>query len=69
MDIAIFKMDKYVVYSTWNSAQGQWQLGWKGSLGEKGCSVCVCVAESLCCAPETITTLLISSTPVQNKKV
>ena len=27
---------------------------------------CVCVAESLCCPPETITTLLIGFTPIQN---
>ena len=29
---------------------------------------CVCMAESLCCPPEIITTLLISYTPTQNKK-
>ena len=27
---------------------------------------CVCMAESLCSSPETTTTLLISSTPIQN---
>ena len=27
-----------------------------------------CMAESLCCLPETTTTLLIGYTPVQNKK-
>ena len=35
-------------------------------------SLCIkeiqCMAESLCCSPETITTLLISYTPIQNKK-
>ena len=30
---------------------------------------CIWMAESLCCSPETITTLLISCTPVQNKKL
>ena len=30
--------------------------------------ICVCMAESLCCPPETITMLLISYTPIQNKK-
>ena len=30
---------------------------------------CTCMAESLCCSPETITTLLIGCTPIQNKKV
>ena len=29
---------------------------------------CICMAESLCCSPETITRLLISYTPIQNKK-
>ena len=29
----------------------------------------VCTAESLCYPPETITTLLIGYTPIQNKKV
>ena len=28
----------------------------------------LCTAESLCCSPETITALLISYTPIQNKK-
>ena len=27
-----------------------------------------CIAESLCCSPETITTLLIDYTSIQNKK-
>ena len=29
---------------------------------------CICMAESLCCSPETTTTLLIGYTPIQNKK-
>ena len=29
---------------------------------------CICMAESLCCPPETITTLLIGYTSIQNKK-
>ena len=41
-----------------------WQPGGEGNLGENG--DCICMAESLCCAPETITTLLISCTPIQN---
>ena len=43
-----------------------------GSLGGKGVwgrmDPCICMAESLSCSPETITTLLISYTPIQNKK-
>ena len=39
-----------------------WQPGWKGCLGENGCTgTCGCL-------PETLTTLLISYTPIQNKK-
>ena len=29
---------------------------------------CICMTESPCCLPETITTLLIGYTPIQNKK-
>ena len=30
--------------------------------------ICLCMAESLCCSPETTTTLLIGYTTIQNKK-
>ena len=30
---------------------------------------CICMTESLCCPPETITTLSIGHTPLQNKKL
>ena len=30
---------------------------------------CICMTESLCCLPATITTLLISYTPIQDKKL
>ena len=30
---------------------------------------CTCMAESLCCPPEIITTLLIGYTPIENKKL
>ena len=43
-----------------------WQPGWKGSLKENDTSICM--AESLCCPPETITTLLLGYTPIHNKK-
>ena len=43
-----------------------------GSLGGTGVwermDTCVCMAEALCCSPETTRTLLIGSTPIQNKK-
>ena len=44
-----------------------------GSLDGRGVwgrmDTCICVAESLHCSPETVTTLLISYTPIQNKKL
>ena len=39
-----------------------WQPVWEGSLRENGYSICM--AESLCCLPKTITTLLISYTAI-----
>ena len=42
-----------------------------GSLDGRGAwgrtAVCICMAESFCCSPETTMTLLISNTPIQNK--
>ena len=56
-----------LLYNTWNSAQC-YVPAWMGvSLGEMDTSICM--AESLCCSPETTTTLLISYTPIQNKKL
>ena len=54
--------------STENSAQC-YVAAWMG--GEFGgrMDTCVCVAETLPCAPETVTTLLVSYTPVQKKKI
>jgi len=37
-----------------------WQPGWEGALGENG----LCMAESLCCPPETIITLLTGYSPI-----
>jgi len=39
----------------------------EGSLEENGYT-CICRAESLCCPPETITTLINGYTPMQNKQ-
>ena len=39
-----------------------WQPGWDGSLGKNGY---MCTYESLCCLPETITTVFISLSSVQ----
>ena len=43
-----------------------WQHGWEGC-GRGRMDTCICMAEPLWCSSETITTLLISCTPVQNK--
>ena len=43
-----------------------WQPGWEGSLG--GMDTCTCMAESLRCSPETLTTLLIGYIPIENLK-
>ena len=42
-----------------------WQPGWDQILGRM--DTYICMAESLCYPPETITTLLIGYTPTQNK--
>ena len=44
-----------------------------GSLDGRGVwgrmDACICVAKSLLCSPDTITTLLLSCNPTQNKKL
>ena len=69
MHTAIFKMDTQqgpiilhmelysVLYARLNGS-GVW-----GRM-----DTCICMAKSLCCPPETITTLLISYTPIENEK-
>ena len=42
------------------------QPGWEGGLREM--DPCICMTESLCYSPETTTMLLISYTPIPNKK-
>ena len=56
--------NKDLLYSTWNSAQ-YYVVAWMaGEFG--GERIYICVAESLHCSPETVTTLLIGYTPKQN---
>ena len=55
-----WRTSKDLLDSTGNSARC------RGVWGRRG--TCVCMAESLCCPPETITTLLISYTPIAKKK-
>ena len=70
-------MDVYtLLYLKWKPARSycvaqgtlfivMWQPGWEGVWGRMG--TCICVAESLCCPPETITALLIGNTPILSK--
>ena len=55
--------NKDLLYSIWNSVHVTWQSGWEG-WGRME----IYMAESLSCSSETITTLLISYTQIQNKK-
>ena len=51
-----------------NSAQcymAAWMRGEFGGIVD----TCMCTAESLCCSPETITTVLTGYTPTENKEV
>ena len=56
-----------LLYSTGNCLMLCRSLDGRGVWGRM--DTCVCMAESLCCPPETITTLLISYVPKQNKKL
>ena len=58
--------NKDLLYSTGNSAQCSEAAWMGGELGENGHMLCM--AESLCCPPETITTLLTGCTPKFKKK-
>ena len=52
--------NKDLLYSKRNSAQCYVAAWMGGEFGEKWrMDMCICMAESLCCPPETITTLLI----------
>ena len=55
--------NKDLLYSTGDSAQC-YVAAWIGSWGRTN----TCTAESFCCPPETVTTLLIGYAPIQNKK-
>ena len=67
--IAVFKMDNQQRPTTQHRELCSvlcGSLGGRGALGRM--DICICMAESLCCPPKTITTLLICYTPTQNKK-
>ena len=66
---AVFKTDKQHSPTAWHRelCSVLWgSLDGRGVWGRK--DPCICMAESLCCPPETITTLLIGYTLIQNKK-
>ena len=56
--------NKDLLYSTGNSAQCYVAAWMGGEFGGEWIHVYVCMAESLCCPSETITTLLISYSPI-----
>ena len=57
---------KVLLCNTWNSAQC-YVAAWMEVVFGGENDTCICMAESLCCSPETITTLLIGYRPIQNK--
>ena len=75
-----FEMDMYtllylkwitsrdLLYSTWDSSQCS-VADWKGGGVCRRMDTCICMAESLPCSPEIITTLLIGCTLIPNKKL
>ena len=66
--LLLFNMitNKDQLYGTCNSAQYYVTDVWEGRLGRM--DTCICIVESLPCSPQTITTLFIGYTPIQNKK-
>ena len=60
--------NKDILYSTGNSAQS-YVAAWEGGGPWRRVDTWICMAESLCCSSETITTLLTGYTPIQNKKL
>ena len=59
--------NKDLLYGTGNSAQPR-MLVWMGVESGGSMDPCICMAESLRFSPETLITLLIGYTPIQNKK-
>ena len=59
--------NKDLLYITGNSAQRYVAAWMGGEFGREWICVLICLAESLRCSPETITTLLIGYTPMWKK--
>ena len=62
-----WRTSKDLLDSTGTLLNVTWQPGWEGSLGENGYVFMYGWVPS--CLPETITTLIISYTPIQSKKL
>ena len=60
-------INKDLLCSKGNSAQ-RYVAAWMGGElgGGGGMNTCICMAESLCCPPEAITTVLIGFIPVKS---
>ena len=54
---------KVLLYSAGNSIQC-YVASWMGGESGGGMDTCICMAESLPCPTETVTTLLVSYTPI-----
>ena len=65
MHTAVFKMDNQqgLLYSTGNSAECYVAARMEKEFGGR-MDTCICMAESFCSLPETITTLLLSYTSI-----
>ena len=65
----MFKMitSKELLYSTGNCSMLCGSLDGRGVWAKM--DTCVCLAESPCCSPKTVTLLLTRCTPIQNKKL
>ena len=60
-------INKYLLYSTGNSAQDYPAASMGAGLGREWIHV-LCMTESLCCLPETVATL-IGCTPIQHEEL
>ena len=65
MDMYIFKMDNQQVPTQGTLLNVMWHPRWEGGL--KDMNTYICMAESLCCPPEIITTSLIGYTQIEYK--
>ena len=65
---AIFKMDNQQGPTVKHMELGSMLCGSLDGTGVWRMDTCVCMAKSLHCSPEAITTLLSGYTPIQNKK-